>query len=106
MWNSRTTDKKGFDLEQFIENKNLNVINRPKHKLPFIPKRTCMIDVTVAGDRPKIRSWEYLKDDSLSDHPYIYFEVETKRTEKVNNGKLTVPRINNIDKVKYLKTLE
>ena len=105
MWNSCTTDKKGIDLEQFIENKILNVINKPKHKLAFIPKRTSMIDVTVAGDRPKIRSWKYLKEDSLSDHPYIYFEIEMERTEKVMNGPM-VPRFNNIDKEKYIKNLE
>jgi hypothetical protein len=73
MWNSSNTDKKGSELENFIEQNNLNVINKPKSKLTYVPKHTSMIDVTIAGDKLKLKSWEYLKDDSLSDHPLHLF---------------------------------
>ena len=105
MWNSSNTDGKGSELENFIEKNNLNVINKPS-KLTYIPKHTSMIDVTIAGDKPKVKSWEYLKDDSLSDHPYIYFEIELEKTYRVHSGKTTVPRIKNLDKSEYLQTLE
>ena len=65
-----------------------------------------MIDVTIAGDKPKVKSREYLKDDSLSDHPYIYFEIKLEKTYRVHSGKTTVPRIKHLDKSKYIQTLE
>ena len=86
MWNSSNTDGKGSELENFIEKNNLNVIKKPKSKLTYIPKHTSMIDVTIAGDKPKVKSWEYLKEDSLSDHPYIYFEIELEKTYRAHSG--------------------
>ena len=47
-----------------------------------------MIDVTIAGDKLKVKSWEYLKDDSLSDHPNIYFEIEFEKTYRVHMVRL------------------
>ena len=36
-----------------------------------------------ASDRDKIQSPEYLKEDSLSDHTFIYFEIEMERPKIV-----------------------
>ena len=41
------------------------------------PWGTSFIDITLAGNRAHIPRWSYLAMPSLSDHPYIYFEVET-----------------------------
>ena len=53
----------------------MNIVNRPREDLPFIPGGTTFDDVTLAGDLTRISRWMYLAMPSLSDHPYIYLEV-------------------------------
>ena len=75
LWNSKVTDKRGEELETFIENKTLNIANTPSNKLEYIPKKTAMVDVTLIGDNVNISNWHFLLEDSHSDHPLIQFEV-------------------------------
>jgi hypothetical protein len=75
LWNSNGTDSRGSDLEALILHHKLNIVNKPCADLDFVPGGTSFIDVTLAGDRVNILRWSYLAMPSLSDHPYIYFEV-------------------------------
>lgn len=65
-----------------------------------------MIDVTIAGDEPRILSWRYLEEDSLSYHRYIYFEIETERTKNIYTRKPIVPKIKNLNIRNYLSNLD
>jgi hypothetical protein len=54
----------------------LNIANRPRADLNFVPKGTPFVYITLAGDQIVVSRWLYLGFSSISDHPYIYFEVE------------------------------
>jgi len=105
LWNSNVTDKRGELLEEFIEKRNLNILNKPKNKLKHIPIRTGMVDVTLAGDDPKIINWKFLREDSLSDHPYIYFEIKLDIRLR-HKFKKMVPKIKNINVNNFITKLE
>lgn len=66
LWGSKITDKKGKELEDFILHQNLNILNTPKEKLHYIPRKTAMVDVTIGGDKVKVENWKYLIVESLS----------------------------------------
>jgi hypothetical protein len=76
LWNSCGKDSHGRELENLITRHKLNIVNRPHADLDFIPKGTSFVDITLAGDQIVVSRWLYLAFLSLSDHPYIYFEVE------------------------------
>jgi hypothetical protein len=75
LWNSCGKDSHGRELENLITRHKLNIVNRPHADLDFIPKGTSFVDITLAGDQIVVSRWLYLAFPSLSDHPYIYFEV-------------------------------
>ena len=76
LWNSCGSDSRGRELEDLITRHKLNIANRPRADLDFVPKGTSFVDITLAGDKIVVSRWLYLAFPSLSDHPYIYFEVE------------------------------
>ena len=75
LWNSSCTDQKGYNFESIFQSRKLNIVNVPKADLDFVPRGTSFVDITVAGDRVNVTRWIFLELHSLSDHPYIYFEV-------------------------------
>ena len=75
MWNSRLLDRRGAELESLLVTYSLNVANRESSLLDFIPCDTAFVDVTLFGSGIDVSSWFFLSDASLSDHPYVYFEV-------------------------------
>lgn len=76
LWNSSGNDSRGRDLEALTIKHKLNIANRPRADLDFVPTGTSFVDITLAGDQIVVSRWQYLAIPSLSDHPYIYFEVE------------------------------
>ena len=105
LWNSSCTDEKGRELETFILNNNLNITNINKSKLDYIPQRTSKVDVTLNGDKVKILNWKYLNVESLSDHPYIFYELEIGRPTKLHK-EVKIPKLTNLDKDKLRLILE
>ena len=71
-------DKKGADLELLALQHKLNFMNISKQSLDFVPRGTSFVEVTLAGDLIRIPRWLFLPFASLSDHPFLYFEVESK----------------------------
>jgi hypothetical protein len=69
-------NSRGRNLEVLTLRHELNIANRPRADLDFVPKGTPFVDITLAGDQIVVSRWLYLAFFSLSDHPYIYFEVE------------------------------
>jgi len=105
LWNSKFTDKRGVELESFIEKKTLNIANTPCNKLEYIPKKTAMVDLTLMGDNVNISNWHFLLEDSHSDHPLIQFEVAVGKPKNFFETK-PVPKLKNIDKIKFIKKIE
>ena len=77
VWNSITTDVRGAELETLLHFKKLNIANVAREHLDFVPTSTSFVDLTLYGDRVDMQSWSFLSIPSLSDHPYILFEVNS-----------------------------
>lgn len=71
----------GSDLEAFLPLHKLNVANRQLEQLDFVPGGTSFIGLTLTGDQINLSPWRFLSTPFLSDHPYIYFEVELANFE-------------------------
>ncbi len=109
MWNSLHTDQKGLDFEQLVLINNLNVLNVPIDSLEFVPGGTSFVDVTLAGDRVSLIRWLFLPFASLSDHPFIYFELENNCVPAFSPSTKVVrpvPRFSNINQQVFLRLLE
>lgn len=50
LWGRQVTDAKGRELEGIISDCELNVANRNLSDLPFVPKKTSFLDLTLMGD--------------------------------------------------------
>jgi hypothetical protein len=53
----------------------MSVANQPLNSLDFVPGGTAFVDITLTGDRVQLSRWLFLSAPSLSDHPYLYFDV-------------------------------
>ena len=87
LWNSSCTDHKGYNFESIFQSRKLNIVNVPKADLDFVPRGTSFVDITVAGDRVNVTRWIFLELHSLSDHPYIYFEVPLSPPTPLSSSK-------------------
>ncbi|EFX70053.1 hypothetical protein DAPPUDRAFT_328521 [Daphnia pulex] len=76
LWNSMLSDKRGSEFEPMLAYFILNVVNRSKTELDFSPSGTCFVDLTLVGDKVRVHRWLYLATPSISDHPYIFFEID------------------------------
>nr|CAH0112580.1 unnamed protein product [Daphnia galeata] len=76
LWNSLTTDHKGVDFESFMSETNLQLANLNASELDFVPGGTTFVDVTAIGGKIIVSRWFFASIPSLSDHPFIYFEVD------------------------------
>lgn len=103
LWGSKITDKRGKEVETFLNNTQLKIINEKIKHLSYIPAAYSMIDVTFAGEQVTIFDWRFLSTPSLSDHPFIEFTVEI---EKVKNERPKIPRIERIETGKFHESLK
>ena len=101
LWNSRYTDDRGETLEAFILNHDLSIKNSGASPLAL---NTTYVDVTLAGDSLRVNNWRYLADESLSDHPYIFFEVAStvNATESRRKG---IPKWKHVFRGAFLESL-
>jgi DNA-directed RNA polymerase len=75
LWNSKSTNVRGLDLEFLISKHFLNILNIPLNQLDFVPPGTSFLDVSLVGRSISHSRWFYPSIPSFSDHPYIYFEI-------------------------------
>jgi hypothetical protein len=71
-----------MEHENYMIKNNLSVDNIPNCKLEHVPLRTVKVDVTLSGDKIKVLEWKFWDILSLSDHPYISYEVEVGRPQR------------------------
>lgn len=105
------TNPRGRLLEEFILNNELNLLNNgtPTWTRNFqnrilsatLDYTLCTSDVTPLG-------WRVLREDSLSDHHYILFSLETREpnTKRSNFFKLDLETLNNVLKELVIDVIE
>jgi hypothetical protein len=105
VWNSQFTDKKGKELENLVAHFRLKVANAKAASLKFVPAGTAFVDFTLLGGDIIMTSWKFLHDNSLSDHPYIFFELSQPFYPPTSNKTNTPPRVEDIDADLFIKNL-
>ncbi|KAI9555026.1 hypothetical protein GHT06_020320 [Daphnia sinensis] len=110
LWNSKITNKRGLEIESLIHNHNLSLLNRPAAKLDFVPAGTSFLDITLAGDKILAPQWFFPTIPSMSDHPYIDFEIACILPHSSDRPFTTkssprVPHISRIDMERFRETL-
>jgi hypothetical protein len=103
LWNSVCSDKKGVELEGILLESKLNILNRQRWELDFIPGGTSFLDITLGTDDIVSPRWFFPSIPSLSDHPYIYFEIlrscQFHRARPARFSTTKLPHISNLDPV-------
>lgn len=98
-WGSPTTDNRGQLLTELIASRNMIVANNGNKPTFLRGDSTSYIDITFSTNKiaNKIKNWEVLDNETLTEHAHIKFEI---------NGIREIPRKNtiknkiNIDKIK------
>ena len=109
LWNSKSTDDKGFTIEHLAATYNFTFVNSSADSLDFVPPKTSFVDVRLCGDSVAVIKWIFLSFDSMSDHPLIYFEVQGNKV--INKSRQAssfpfAPNIRLIDTSRYLNLLK
>ncbi len=108
LWNSTFTDKKGSELELLALKHKLNVMNTNKQYLDFVPGGTSFVDVSLAGDL--VRIWFLLPFAPLSDHHFLYFEIESTTIPSFHPPVKTclrpLPKVENLNQRQFLNSLK
>ena len=106
LWNSIYTDQKGKELLDIIVNNQLSIVNTIRADLSMIPQHTSFVDVTHAGNhiRDKISNWHFLDIPSLSDHPFIRFDLSTQ-LRKASRVQKRLPKLDYIDGKRFERLL-
>lgn len=81
LWYNDFTDARGEQLEEFIDQNDLLIINEPGHQATHVAGNN--IDVTLATSSAArlIHSWEVDPDASLSDHRLIKMQIGLRSGE-------------------------
>ena len=64
----------GRELERLLDQYDMHLASPPLYKLKYIPENYTFIDVTLGGENIQFHDWKFF-EDSLSDHPYVFFQV-------------------------------
>lgn len=88
-WGSPVDDDKGDIVAEFVASLGLSVANRGHEWTCVRRNGGSIIDVTFATPTlaSRISGWKVLKEEeSLSDHPYITFEIATTTASRSSRG--------------------
>jgi hypothetical protein len=84
-----------------ISDNCLQILNQPLDQLAFVPAGTSFLDLTLAGSSVKASRWFFPSIPSMSDHPYIYFEIDHRSNSsnhfKSARAKARTPHISRIN---------
>jgi hypothetical protein len=100
LWNSAFSDRKGVELEGILLECGLNVLNRNRSELDFVPSGTSFLDITLGTDDIVSPRWFFPTIPSLSDHPFIYFEISHSLQSNVSRPpKPLLPKLPHISQL-------
>lgn len=88
-WHDRETTLGGYELEQWICEKNLHILNEGGKYTFESHQGTSNIDVTLCGNAiaPQITNWHISETESLSDHNMIFFSIYFNNFKHTLSGK-------------------
>ena len=103
LWNSKCSNARGRELESLLARFPLYVCNLPADSLQFAPAETSFIDVTLAGNSVEVHNWHFPDIPSLSDHPFISFELpcSSRRSARSARAFNFLPPLQYLDKDKF-----
>lgn len=96
-WGAPATDVRGEIFIESTARKNVVVLNNGK---PTFERGTSKsyIDITAATERlsRKITGWDVMEEETLSDHHYIYFQIQSKENKHriLNGGRKEISETN------------
>jgi hypothetical protein len=100
LWNSAFSDRKGVELEGILLECGLNVLNRNRSELDFVPSGTSFLDITLGTDDIVSPRWFFPTIPSLSDLPFIYFEISHSLQSNVSRPpKPLLPKLPHISQL-------
>lgn len=79
-WGSSDTNRRGDTLLEFLAGTDLDLLNRGTEPTFVTSARQEVIDITLCSNKISnlIHNWRVAKEESMSDHRYIKFELEVK----------------------------
>lgn len=93
-WGETKTDRKGLLMREFIAQNRLIIQNTGNTPTFERFQSSSIIDLTLSSESlaGKVKNWHVMEEESLSDHKYIYFEIERQRT--IERVETSIPRWN------------
>lgn len=89
LWGNKATDSRGDRLVRWSASHDMTILNTGNTPTCIRHQGTSVIDLTWCNStlKPRISRWEVLSDESLSDHLYIYFVLDTKKNSNIYKDK-------------------
>ncbi|KAI5692217.1 hypothetical protein M8J75_011747 [Diaphorina citri] len=86
VWNSTDTNTRGESLLEYIVGNNLTILNQGSRPTFITAVRKEILDLTLCTQHiaNSIKGWKVLKETSMADHQYIYFEIEGRCVEQIS----------------------
>jgi ribonuclease HI len=87
-WGNQHNDIRGKKFEELIINNNLKILNDgTSHTYENEKGQIGFMDLTLVNRRCSrlINSWSVLEENSLSDHRYILFSIQTYNTQQIKD---------------------
>jgi hypothetical protein len=85
LWNSRSTDDRGENLEAVIAQYNLHIVNKPGQAYTFeTTSGRSNIDITLATTEliPLVKEWKVHEDGTSNDHRILETRLDLDKHEK------------------------
>ncbi len=86
VWFDKNCDKRAEEVLDFVSNNDLIILNNNENKPTFDNIRSqSSIDLTMCSNNliNTVKNWSILDIDSMSDHNYIYFELNHSLSKSV-----------------------
>ena len=110
-WGSKSEDKRGEFLLEWIATNGLIIQNDGKHPTWQRGASESFLDLTLTAESivHRIKNWEVLANmETLSDHNYIYFELKKSSNNDILTRRNTYkrPTAGNIEKIRKFNWIE
>lgn len=95
LWYSNDEDDKGRTMAYFIQNNNLEILNKRFRQSTH--KSGTNIDLTLSNSKTAqlLQSWSVFPEDNISDQNMIYFKIKLKKDFQTNVlDKFSTKRVN------------
>lgn len=79
LWGERRTDRRGQTMAEWIAQNDLTIMNDGESPTFCVENYSSILDLTLINSERGVKhAWFVLEDETLSDHRYVFFEVNWK----------------------------